>query len=196
MVNGISFNNQLGNITRFREVDANVLRGAEPKTVSDLAALKSKGVDTVISFKYKKEEQIIKPLSRLINFLTGKKAPLEKSIAYTPTMEAAACEKLGIKFVNIPLNVFNPFQGVSKSKIAEFLQTVSGANGKVYIHCRHGVERTGLMSAVHKVSNGYVSAENAVKELASSGFRKYMYPSVGFKLSVGNLAKLLKCLPV
>jgi protein tyrosine/serine phosphatase len=44
------------------------------------------------------------------------------------------------------------------------------ANGPYLIHCQHGADRTGLMSAMYRVLEQNWSAEDAIAELAGGGY--------------------------
>jgi Protein tyrosine/serine phosphatase len=63
----------------------------------------------------------------------------------------SAAEAAGLKYYNIPMN------GVSAptdADVAQFLKIVNDpASGKVYMHCKAGIHRTGAMGAVYRISH-------------------------------------------
>jgi tyrosine-protein phosphatase SIW14 len=63
----------------------------------------------------------------------------------------SAAEAAGLKYYNIPMD------GVSAptdADVAEFLKIVNDpASGKVYMHCKAGIHRTGAMGAVYRISH-------------------------------------------
>jgi len=63
----------------------------------------------------------------------------------------SAAEAAGLKYYNIPMN------GVSAptdADVAQFLKIVNDpASGKVFMHCKAGIHRTGAMGAVYRISH-------------------------------------------
>jgi protein tyrosine/serine phosphatase len=63
----------------------------------------------------------------------------------------SAAEAAGLKYYNIPMD------GVSAptdADVAEFLKIVNDpASGKVYMHCKAGIHRTGAMGAIYRISH-------------------------------------------
>lgn len=85
--------------------------------------------------------------------------------------EAALLEKLGMKAVFLPLP---PLGAPTHSDTLSFLKTaLDPANGKVFFHCYHGVDRTGAMAAALRIARDGWTAEQAIAELRSFGFHEH-----------------------
>ncbi|MNL45754.1 Dual specificity phosphatase, catalytic domain [compost metagenome] len=79
-------------------------------------------------------------------------------------------EKLGMKAVFLPLP---PLDAPTHAQTLKFLDTaLDPANGKVFFHCYHGVDRTGTMAAAVRIARDGWSAEQAIAELRSFGFHE------------------------
>jgi len=69
----------------------------------------------------------------------------------------------GMKFYRIPMNVHVPPTG---EKLASFLRIVNDpANQPVYVHCAGGRHRTGVMTAVYRMTRDGWTADQAFKEM-------------------------------
>ena len=80
--------------------------------------------------------------------------------------EAAA---LGMKYVAIPWHCPWPHDEV----FAKFLKILHENKGKkVFVHCRLGDDRTGMMVAAYRMAVEGWTAEEAMKEMQSFGFTK------------------------
>jgi protein tyrosine/serine phosphatase len=66
----------------------------------------------------------------------------------------SAAEAAGLKYYNIPMDGVS---APSDADVAQFLKIVNDpASGKVYMHCKAGIHRTGAMGAVYRIShNGW-----------------------------------------
>lgn len=84
--------------------------------------------------------------------------------------EAEALEKLGMKALYLPLP---PLDAPSHGETLSFLKVaLDPANGKVFFHCYHGVDRTGTMAAALRIARDGWTAEQAIAELRSHGFHE------------------------
>lgn len=74
---------------------------------------------------------------------------------------------LGMQYVSIPWDCRHP----TNARVAEFLQLVrDNPHKKIFIHCRHGVDRTGLMAAAYRMAaQGWTPAQ-ARAEMDAFGF--------------------------
>ncbi len=122
-------------------VTPGLIRGGQPSTLA-INGLKKAGVRTIINLRNE---------TAIVN------------------REAGVAQALGLKFVSIPLDVFNK---PSSQAVDTFLKTVSDlANQPVFVHCLHGQDRTGTMIAMYRIENQGYSGERAYQEMISCGFR-------------------------
>lgn len=76
-------------------------------------------------------------------------------------------ESLGMKSVHIPLIPAL----ITPSQMAEFLRIVADPkNQPVYVHCRHGADRTGTMVAMYRIVFQHWTQKQALEELKSPLF--------------------------
>ena len=82
--------------------------------------------------------------------------------------ESAAVQRLGMKFFRIPMTTH---ETPSSSKVAQFLQLVGDpANQPVYVHCQGGRHRTGVMTAVYRMTDEGWTADQAFAEMKQYKF--------------------------
>ena len=82
--------------------------------------------------------------------------------------EAGLVQTAGMSFFRIPMTTR---ETPSKEKVARFLTLVNDpANQPVYVHCQGGRHRTGVMTAVYRMSNDRWTADQAFAEM-----KKYRY---------------------
>ena len=84
------------------------------------------------------------------------------------SQEPATVEQLGMKFYRIPMTTHEP---PSAAKIAQFLKLVENpANQPVYVHCQGGRHRTGLMTAVYRMTDEGWTPNQAFAEMKQYKF--------------------------
>lgn len=75
--------------------------------------------------------------------------------------------KLGMQYVCIPWRCFHP----QDRRIAQFLRVVQeNRDKKIFVHCRLGDDRTGLMIASYRMAEQGWTATEALKEMEAYGF--------------------------
>jgi protein tyrosine/serine phosphatase len=75
----------------------------------------------------------------------------------------------------------------TRAQINKFLSVLDdSANHPVYVHCQHGVDRTGMMMAIWRIARQNWTAHKAYAEMRDSGFHKF--PMYHFKIAVYNFA--------
>ncbi len=140
-------------IIRFRQVDKTLYRGGKPN-YNQLMSLKEIGINTIIDFTtgYGKNEN-------------------------TPTENEMAI-KLGINHINLP---FPSFENPSPEYLDRFFKTVTYArqnNEKIFIHCSHGKDRTGLFAAMYKLVYGLDTLDNCISEMLAIGHDNIENPNL------------------
>jgi len=81
--------------------------------------------------------------------------------------EKREVESLGMEYVAIPWHCPSPHDDV----FAKFLQIVHDNPGKrIFVHCRLGDDRTGMMIAAYRMAEEGWTADEAMQEMKSFGF--------------------------
>lgn len=123
------------------EVTPSIYRGGQP-TADDLTKLKAAGITTVVNLR--NEEVLV-------------------------AQESRQAKALGMRFVNIPLDVFSE---PSPAAVKQFLGVMDSAkSGPVFVHCLHGQDRTGMMVAIYRILRQGWSGDQAYSEMFADGFR-------------------------
>ncbi len=83
--------------------------------------------------------------------------------------EQEAVEKLGMKYVHIPLSAWG---SVGEEAIQTFLKaTRDSEQGPVFVHCERGADRTGFMVALYRIAVQGWNADQAYGEARALGMR-------------------------
>ena len=128
-------------IERFMQLDSQLYRGAQPQTYDDFMALKKMGIKTIINMR---------------------------ASADWIVWEDQIAEKLGMKFYSFPLTILGP---LADDTIDEILDIVFDKSyGPIFLHCRHGKDRTGMISAIYRVKKQGWSRTRAWQEMIDMGF--------------------------
>ncbi len=89
------------------------------------------------------------------------------------TWERKVTESLGLHFVSIPVRGWMP---PSDEQVAQFLSLFhDAANQRVFVHCRFGDDRTGVMVATYRIAQQHWTAEQAAEEMYFFGFHHHLY---------------------
>ncbi len=97
--------------------------------------------------------------------------------------EGKLAEKLGLKFVSLPMSVLKTAQ---KGQVQKFLSVVKDpASQPVFVHCRQGQDRCGTMVAMYRISEQSWTFQKAYDEMISYGFHPFF---VGLSSSVLSMA--------
>lgn len=84
--------------------------------------------------------------------------------------EAPILDRLGLKEVYLPLD---PLGAPTNAQATSFLKAVTDpANGKVFVHCQHGADRTGAMVAAYRIAKQGWTADQAITEMKAAGFHQ------------------------
>lgn len=139
---------------KITKVTDKLYRGPRPKSIPHLSELL--GVET-------KDLFIINLQSGFFNEIYNDQYEFDIPLIHGTTVAAIPC---------------SDFRAPSYRKVSNFITTVRLANsfGKlVYVHCKHGVDRTGFMVAAYRIINQRWTAEAAKKEMFDMGFHKFPY---------------------
>jgi protein tyrosine/serine phosphatase len=94
-------------------------------------------------------------------------------------VEKEQAEKLGMKYVNIPMK---PFSAPTNDAVERALALLGQARpGPVFVHCRRGKDRTGVVIACYRIRHDGWSNQQALDEakklgmsFAERGMRAYI----------------------
>ncbi len=144
-------------ITNFHCVDETLMRGAKPN-YEQLKELKNNGIKSIISFcTYYKSK-------------TKTKGAIPE--------EADWAEKLQMNFHWLP---FKSTENPSNAMVKRFFDIINRSkenSEKVFIHCRHGADRTGLFSALYKIKYMQARLSDVIRELMSFGHDANHNPNI------------------
>ncbi len=74
----------------------------------------------------------------------------------------------GLAYEHIPMTAWQPRDG----DVVQFLRIVGEeSRGPVFLHCRRGADRTGMMVAIYRIAVQGWDKEQAVAEMTQGGFR-------------------------
>jgi protein tyrosine phosphatase (PTP) superfamily phosphohydrolase (DUF442 family) len=126
---------------RFRVVTDRLFRSTEPPNLKAYKFYRQRGITTIIDLR------------------AGESAIAEK----------AKAESLGFRYENIPLH-FNSSPREYLEAERKFFSIIDDpSSGKVVVHCRHGKDRTGLMTALYRVERQGWTADEAIAEWKTLG---------------------------
>ena len=146
---GASFSPSMGvaapELTRVREVTAGIYRGSQPEELADMVRLSGMGVRTVYSLVTDDDD-------------------VER--------EAGFARTLGIRFVSVPMS---PLVTPNDDTVDFLLSEIQDPrNQPVYLHCRHGKDRTGVIFGLYRVEVQGWTPERAFAEMREIGFSRWL----------------------
>ncbi len=87
--------------------------------------------------------------------------------------ESTEARRLGLKHISIPMEYKVDPDDAMIDRILALLQ--DPANFPIYLHCKHGKDRTGLVMALYRVEVQGWDAKKAYKEMYKLGFAKFWH---------------------
>jgi tyrosine-protein phosphatase SIW14 len=143
-------------LPNFHQVNSQVYRGAQPKA-GGLQRLKSIGIKTIVNLRGKHE-----------------KAGAEED-------EARA---LGLRYYNVPLPELS---SPNDKQVQQVLDIINAAeNQPVFVHCRHGEDRTGTIIACYRITHDGWNASQAKREAEKHGMS---WTQIGMKRYIDKFYK-------
>ncbi|HET9710586.1 MAG TPA: tyrosine-protein phosphatase [Pyrinomonadaceae bacterium] len=141
----VSAQNAETELPRFQQVSERLYRGAQPRA-GGLRRLRELGIDTIVN--------------------------LRRTGDLTRAEEAEARE-LGLNYFNVPLPNWGRPQDDRVRRI--LLIIAAPQNGRVFVHCKDGVDRTGTIVALHRVAHEGWNRHDAVAEAEHLGMRRFQF---------------------
>src|SRR6185369_3871498 len=133
-------------VPNFHVVNENVLRGGQP-TDTGFKNLADLGVKTIVDLQ---EE--------------GDRAKGEKRLV----------KALGMKYVNIPMKGMTT---PTEKQISHALKALNDtSDGPVFVHCKRGADRTGVVIACYRVQHDNWDNQKALSEARNYGMSWYQFP--------------------
>ena len=132
-------------LPRFKQVSERLYRGAQPRD-GGLSRLHDLGINTIIN--------------------------LRGSSARTRAQEAEA-RAIGLNYYNVALPNWGRPQDARVRRILEII--AAPENGRVLVHCRTGVDRTGMIVALYRMTHDGWSANDALAEADRNGMRRTQF---------------------
>ena len=132
-------------LPRFEQVSERLFRGAQPRA-GGVQQLATLGINTVINLR---------------------------GVSNSTRAEEVEARKFGLNYFNLPLpNWGRPADGQMR-RILEII--AAPESGKVFVHCKDGVDRTGTVVALHrKIHQGWTT-HDALAEAERNGMRKIQF---------------------
>lgn len=148
-------------IKNFSQVGPGIFRGGRIEEESQLRLLKRLGVKTILNLQGGDLNSIYGPLIPL--FEKGERLEVRQE-------EKAWADRNGFLWANLPLNSLSE---VSRSQAKLIRQAVAMIQDPrlqpVYVHCEHGIDRTGLVVALLRIKVQRWPVERAYAEMEANG---------------------------
>jgi protein tyrosine phosphatase (PTP) superfamily phosphohydrolase (DUF442 family) len=136
-------------LPNFGRVSDSLFRGAQP-TTAGINALHGMGMSVVVNFRNEKDEI---------------------------TSEQRQVESAGMKYVSIP---WSGSDTPSNRQVAQFLDLVRGnPDAKIFVHCKAGADRTGVMVAAYRIAVEHAPVDEAVAEMHQYHYHAFFLPQLG-----------------
>lgn len=106
---------------------------------------------------------------------------------YHNKQEEKVVNKLGMDFINIPMN---GRMEQSRERIEKYLNIINATSAQpIFVHCRGGKDRTGLIFAAYRIKYNGWSLNEALTEMLAYGYDKRAFPALKESLIKWNQYK-------
>lgn len=93
--------------------------------------------------------------------------------------EQKMCVTLDLSYAHVPLSDLSAPTPAQAAKVLSFIKNGTNSGG-VLLHCLHGNDRTGWMSAGYRVKVQGWSVDKAIQEMIDMGFHRVPYEWLGW----------------
>ena len=132
-------------LPKFQQVTDRLYRGGQPRD-GGLRRLRELGIDTIVNLR---------------------------GTSKTTKAEEVEARALGFNYFNVALPNWGRPQD---SRVRRALLIIAAPqNGRVYVHCKDGVDRTGMIVALHRVTHEGWKTSDALAEAEGRGMRRYQF---------------------
>jgi protein tyrosine/serine phosphatase len=112
------------------------------------------------------------PSQKGFQFLKEKGVKTIINLRAEDNSEEAVVEKLGMRYIQIPVPELWPWSQVPAGAIAKYFELINNPeNYPIFFHCRRGAERTGLLAALYRMALQEWDATKAYQEARNVGLR-------------------------
>jgi protein tyrosine/serine phosphatase len=132
-------------LPRFQQVSEKLYRSGQPRA-GGLARLRELGINTIINLR---------------------------GTSKTTRAEEAEARSLGFNYFNIALPNWGRPQDTRIERILALI--AAPENGKVLVHCKEGVDRTGMIVAIYRMTHEGRNGNDALVEAERSGMRRIQF---------------------
>lgn len=147
-------------LPRFQQVSERLFRGSQPRA-GGIRRLAELGINTIINMRG------------------------ENQLTRSDEAEARA---LGLNYFNVPL----PIWGRPDDERVKRVMAIIAApeSGRIFAHCRDGVDRTGMIMALYRMSVEGWKPRDALAEAGRRGMRRIQYWMRGYVEDYGRRLRL------
>ena len=132
-------------LPKFQQVTERLYRGGQPRD-GGLRRLRELGIDTIVNLR---------------------------GSSKTTNTEEAAARALGFNYFNVALPNWGRPQD---ERVRRALLIIAAPqNGRVFVHCKDGVDRTGTIVALHRVTHQGWKTSDALAEAEDLGMRRIQF---------------------
>jgi protein tyrosine/serine phosphatase len=114
------------------------------------------------------------PTSKGFQFLKDKGVKTIINLRKEDNSEAKVVEKLGMNYVQIPIDEVMPWSKIPQAAVAKYFELINNPdNYPIFFHCRRGADRTGTLAAFYRMALQGWDAKKAYDEARDIGMRWY-----------------------
>ena len=147
-------------LPKFQQVTDKLYRGGQPRE-GGLRRLRELGIDTIVNLR---------------------------GTSKTTKAEEAEARALGFNYFNVPLPNWGRPQD---ERVRRALLIIAAPqNGRVFVHCRDGVDRTGTIVALHRITHQGWKTSDALAEAELRGMRRIQFWMRDYAEDYGERAHL------
>lgn len=137
-------------LPNFHKVDERILRGGQPKP-GGIATLKSLGVRSVVNLRHEPDQV---------------------------KAEEAEAVQAGLRYFSVPMHGLGRPTDEQVKRVQALL--LDPDNWPVFVHCKAGADRTGVMVGYYRIAQAGWSAEEAIQEALGYGMMKLEFRKRAF----------------
>lgn len=132
-------------LPRFQQVSERLYRGAQPRD-GGISRLRELGINTIINLR---------------------------GASKRTRAEEAEARALGVNYFNVVLPNWGRPQDARVGRILEII--AAPENGRVFVHCKDGVDRTGMIVAIYRMTHQGWNSNDALVEAERYGMRRIQF---------------------